>query len=197
MQRARSNVAQELNSDEFFNGPYLDAYGWNNVNGVPKWNWVTSANYRAPYGFILSGLLTLNSGPAFGNIMAPWNSPTGDGPAAPAAIAQHGRRVLARRRISHTSGSTFALRRPSRLPWGHELTADFEVFNAFNWLNRNYSSWGAGGGEPAADRGQPGRRTTRARSRLDCATSSKLKRAAGLRPRRLSLIAGAGEGRET
>ena len=33
------------------------------------------------------------------------------------------------------------------MPWGHELTADFEVFNAFNWLNRNYPSWDAGGGD--------------------------------------------------
>jgi hypothetical protein len=36
-----------------------------------------------------------------------------------------------------------------KTPWGHELTADFEVFNVFNWLNRNYSTWGAGGGDPA------------------------------------------------
>jgi hypothetical protein len=35
-----------------------------------------------------------------------------------------------------------------KMPWGHELTAEFQAFNVFNWLNRNYSSWGAGGGEP-------------------------------------------------
>ena len=35
LQRARSNVAMELNNDEFFNGPFLDTYGWNPVNGVP------------------------------------------------------------------------------------------------------------------------------------------------------------------
>jgi hypothetical protein len=32
------------------------------------------------------------------------------------------------------------------MPWGHELTADFEAFNVFNWLNRNYSEWTSGGG---------------------------------------------------
>ncbi len=32
------------------------------------------------------------------------------------------------------------------LPWGQELSADFEVFNVFNWLNRTYPSWDAGGG---------------------------------------------------
>lgn len=38
-----------------------------------------------------------------------------------------------------------------KMPWGggHELTADFQVFNVFNWLNRSYSTWGAGGGDPA------------------------------------------------
>ena len=35
-----------------------------------------------------------------------------------------------------------------KMPWGHELTADFEAFNVFNWLNRTYSTWGAGAGEP-------------------------------------------------
>ena len=30
----------------------------------------------------------------------------------------------------------------------HELTIDFEVFNVFNTLNRTYSTWGAGGGDP-------------------------------------------------
>ncbi|KAI1694882.1 hypothetical protein DdX_19877 [Ditylenchus destructor] len=29
---------------------------------------------------------------------------------------------------------------------GGELTADFEVFNVFDWVNRNYSTWGAGSG---------------------------------------------------
>ena len=96
LQRARSNVAQELNSDEFYNGTALDAYGWNHVNGVPKWNWVTSANYRAPFGIVLSGMLTLNSGPAFGHIHAPWNSSI-NCPIAGRRLCcfgQHGRRLL-------------------------------------------------------------------------------------------------------
>jgi hypothetical protein len=27
-----------------------------------------------------------------------------------------------------------------KMPWGHELTADFEAFNVFNRLNRTYST---------------------------------------------------------
>ena len=33
-----------------------------------------------------------------------------------------------------------------RTPWGHELQADLSVFNVFDWVNRTYSTWGAGSG---------------------------------------------------
>ena len=150
LQRARSNVAQELNSDEFYNGTSLDAYGWNHVNGVPKWNWVTSASYRAPHDFVFSGLLTLNSGPAFGHIQAPWNSsinfPDRSGGGSDVIKANLGgvywpKKTIGYKRLDLRAAKTF------KMPWGHELTADFEVFNVFNWLNRNYPSWDAGGGD--------------------------------------------------
>ena len=35
-----------------------------------------------------------------------------------------------------------------KMPWSHELTADFEALNVFNRLNRTYSTRGAGAGEP-------------------------------------------------
>ena len=35
-----------------------------------------------------------------------------------------------------------------KMPWGHEATIDFQAFNVFNWLNRTYSTWGAGSGNP-------------------------------------------------
>ena len=150
IQSARSNVAQELNSDEFYNGPSLDTYGWNKVNGVHKWMWVTSVNYRAPFGIILSGQLDLKSGPAFGNIVAPWNGLTGPVPAGACCYANMGgvffpKKDIGYKRLDVRVAKTF------KMPWAgdHELTAEFEVFNVFNWLNRNYSSWGAGGGSPA------------------------------------------------
>ncbi|GAA4755690.1 TonB-dependent receptor [Sphingomonas daechungensis] len=146
--KARSNVAQELNSDEFYNGPYLNTYGWNRVNGLTKWNWVSSANYRAPFDIVLSGILTLNSGPAFGNIVAPWNGLTTPVPNGACCYANMGgvyfpKKDIGYKRLDIRVAKTF------KLPWGHEFTADFEVFNVFNWLNRSYSSWGAGGGNPA------------------------------------------------
>jgi hypothetical protein len=147
LQHAKSNVAQELNSDEFYNGPDVSVYGWNRVNGVPKWQIVSSATWRAPYNFILSGQLTLNSGPAFGHIVAPWNGPITP-PDGACCYANMGgvyfpKQDIGYKRLDLRVAKTF------KMPWGHELTADFQAFNVFNWLNRSYSSWTSGGGEPA------------------------------------------------
>ena len=46
IQNARSNVPMELNSDEMFNAPLFGTYGWNRVNGVPKWTSVTSVLFQ-------------------------------------------------------------------------------------------------------------------------------------------------------
>ncbi|WP_308515531.1 TonB-dependent receptor [Sphingomonas flavescens] len=141
----RSNVAQELNSDEFYNGPFLDSYGWNRVNGTEKWRSVTSATFRAPYGFTLSGLLTLTSGPSFGKLLAPWNSSI-QPPDGACCYANFGgvyfpKKDIGYKRLDLRVAKTF------KMPWGHEATIDFAAFNVFNWLNRNYSAWGAGAGD--------------------------------------------------
>jgi outer membrane receptor protein involved in Fe transport len=148
-QRARTNVEQELNSDEFYNGTDFGVYGTTYVNGVPKWKWTTAATWRAPFDIILSGQLTLTRGPAFGNIAAPWNG----GPTAPDGACCYGnlggvffpKNKIGYKRLDLRVAKTF------KMPWNHnnEFTVDFEAFNVFNWLNRNYSSWTAGGGNPA------------------------------------------------
>jgi hypothetical protein len=145
IQRARSNVAQELNSDEFYNGPNLDVYGWNYVNGVEKWRSVTSGNWRAPFGITLSGILTLSSGPAFGHLVAPWNGPITP-PEGACCYANFGgvyfpHTTFGYKRLDLRVAKTFKVG-PT------EITADFQAFNVFNWLNRTYSAWGAGAGEP-------------------------------------------------
>ncbi len=143
VQSARSNVAQELNNDEFFNGARQDAYGWNFVNGLEDWRWVTTANWRAPWGITASGTLVLSSGPRFGNVIF-GNAPDGaccygnfGGPLSPSPFIGY-------KRLDLRIAKTF------ELPFGghHRLTADFQAFNVFNWLNRTYSSWGAGSGSP-------------------------------------------------
>jgi hypothetical protein len=138
-QRARSNVPMELNGDEMFNAPAFGTYGWNHINGVPKWTSVTSAIWRAPLGIILSGTLNLSSGPAFGHIIF-------DDPNTPVGACCNGnfggalfpKADIGYRRLDIRVAKTF------KMPWGHEATVDFAAFNVFNWLNRTYSTWGAG-----------------------------------------------------
>ena len=150
LQRAKSNVAQELNSDEFYNGTEFGVYGWNNVNGTEKWRSVTSVNWRAPLKFILSGTLSLSSGPAFGHIQAPWNSsiafPDNSGGGSAIIRGNLGGPLWPKQDIGYKRLDV-RVAKVFKMPWGHELTADFEVFNVFNWLNRTYPSWDAGGGD--------------------------------------------------
>lgn len=158
IQFARTNDAQELNSDEFFNGPAQDVYGNGYVNGVEKWRFVGTGNYRAPYGFTLSGTVNLSSGPSFGHIY-------NDGLTVPDGAFGYGnlggvyypRPFFGYKRIDLRVAKTFKL----PIPGEHRVTVDFEAFNIFNWLNRTYSSWGAGFGSnpPLQEDGQVGQDT--------------------------------------
>ncbi len=141
IQSARSNDAMELNGDEVFNATSQNAFGWNYVNGVPKWKFITTGSWRAPAGFILSGTLDLESGPSFGHIVFPASVPDAaccqgnfGGVYYPKPFIAYKRLDLRIAKVIKMPGS------------GDELTLDFEVFNAFNWLNRTYSTWGAGSG---------------------------------------------------
>lgn len=141
-QLARTNDAQELNSDEFYNGTSQDVYGWDFVNGVEKWRLVQTVNYRAPWDIQLAGTLNLSSGPAFGHFDFS-NAPDGACCYANMGGVYYPKSFIAYKRLDLRVAKTF------KMPWGgHELTVDFQAFNVFNWLNRNYSSWGAGSGTP-------------------------------------------------
>ena len=141
IQRARSNVPMELNSDEMFNAPAFGTYGWNHINGVPKWTSVTSGIWRAPYGIILSGTLNLSSGPAFGNVVF------GPAPQGACCYGNFGGALFPKKDIAYKK-LDIRVAKTFKLPWGHEATVDFAAFNVFNWLNRTYSTWGAGSGDP-------------------------------------------------
>jgi outer membrane receptor protein involved in Fe transport len=144
IQKARSNDAMELNGDEVFNATSQNAFGWNYVNGVPKWKFIATGSYRAPLGFILSGTLDLESGPSFGHISF-------DNPPDQACCqgnfggVYYPKPFIAYKKLDLRIAKKFELPPGS----GQEVTVDFEVFNAFNWLNRTYSTWGAGSGNPA------------------------------------------------
>lgn len=151
VQWAKSNVAQELNSDEFYNGTDMTGFGMQKVNGVEDWRWVTAANARLPWDVTLGANLSLSSGPRFGSLLAGWNTnPPLNVPDGACCIANFGgvyspKPFIGYKRLDMRVAKTF------KMPYagGHDLTVDFQVFNLFNWLNRTYSSWGAGGGMPA------------------------------------------------
>ena len=142
LQHAKTNVGQDpFNQDEMYNGARLDAYGWNYLPNVPKWSSVTSAIWRAPLGITASGVLTLNSGPAFGHIVF-GGAPDGACCYANFAGVYFPHKTIGYKRLDLRVAKTF------KTPWGHEATIDFQVFNAFNWINRTYGAWGAGSGDP-------------------------------------------------
>ena len=140
IQSATSNITHNLYDDEAWNEPEFGAYGWAPVAGVPKWQNVASANWRAPYGIILSGILTLTSGPSFGHINCDIPVPPDAGCYANLGGVFWPKKTIGYKRLDARIAKTF------KMPWGHELTVDFQAFNVFNWLNRNYTEWGAGGG---------------------------------------------------
>jgi outer membrane receptor for ferrienterochelin and colicin len=142
LQRARTNdAAPDYNADEFFNGGAQNAYGNGFVAGVPDWIWNTTANYRAPYGVTLSGTLNLNSGPRFGTVIF------GNAPASACCYANFSG-VYSPKPLVGYKDLDLRIAKTFKMPFAqsHELTVDFQVYNAFNWLNRSYSAWGAGSG---------------------------------------------------
>ena len=151
IQNARSNMTHNLYDDEAWNEPEFGAYGWAPVAGVPKWQTVTSVNYRAPFGITLSGILTLTSGPSFGHINCA-NIPPDAGCYANLGGVFWPKKTIGYKRLDVRVAKTF------KTPWGHEITADFEAFNVFNWLNRSYSEWTSGGGSnpPRTENSQVG-----------------------------------------
>lgn len=142
VQFARTNVAQELaNNDEFYNGASVDAYGWGWVQGVEKYRFVGTGIFRGPFDTVISGTLTMSSGPAFGNVIFGL-------PNQPQEACCYGNMGGVFFPDTLLGYETLDLRiaKNFKMPWGHDLEASFAAFNVFDTVNRNYSAWGAGSG---------------------------------------------------
>ncbi|PSJ36883.1 TonB-dependent receptor [Allosphingosinicella deserti] len=135
LQNPRSNVGTELNGDEFFAGPDMTQFGWQDVQGVDKYRFVGTGIVNLPWDFRLSGTVTLASGPAFGNVRF-----------YPDGIVFNGGGVFYPKKDIAYKSLDMRVAKTFRTPWGHEVTADFQVYNLFDWVNRAYSAWGAGSG---------------------------------------------------
>ena len=133
---ATTNIGTELGSDEFFGGPRVDIFGEQNVQGLDRWRFVGTGIVALPWEFMLSGTLTLASGPAYGRV-------TGFGAGPPNACcqanlggAQFPEDEIGFKNLDIRVARTFEL-------WnGQEITPELGIFNVFDNVNRVYSSWG-------------------------------------------------------
>ena len=140
MQQAKSNVAQELQGDEFYNGPRMDAYGWNYVAGVEKWRFVGTGIAKGPWDTKISVTGTFSSGPSFGQVIFPANPPENAN-----AYGNFGGVFWPDQIVGYASVD-LRIAKNFKMPWGHDLEVNFAAFNLFDSVNRTYSAWGAGSG---------------------------------------------------
>lgn len=139
---AKSNQARSYGEFEMFNAGEQDAYGWQPVTGLERWRFVGTGMVGLPLDFRVSTTVTLASGPRFGHVDFSAPQPCGGCIFFNEAGVLRPKTDIAYKTIDIRLAKVF------RTPWGHELTADFQVFNVFDWVNRTYSIWGAGNGNP-------------------------------------------------
>ncbi|MFE8585355.1 TonB-dependent receptor domain-containing protein [Sphingomonas sp. NCPPB 2930] len=140
VQQAKSNVAQELQGDEFYNGPRVDAYGWNYVAGVEKWRFVGTGIAKGPWDTKISLTGTFSSGPSFGQVIFPANPPENAN-----AYGNFGGVFWPDQIVGYASVDA-RISKNFHMPWGHDLEVNFAAFNLFDSVNRTYTAWGAGSG---------------------------------------------------
>ncbi|MBI0475501.1 TonB-dependent receptor [Sphingomonas sp. MA1305] len=143
LQRARSNVAQELQGDEFYNGPRVDAYGINYVAGVEKWRFVGTGIARGPWDTKISVTGTFSSGPSFGQVITRPGPPEFGSPSG--TYGNFGGVFWPDQIVGYASVDA-RISKNFRMPWGHDLEINFAAFNLFDSVNRTYTAWGAGSG---------------------------------------------------
>jgi hypothetical protein len=139
---AKSNQAREYGQFEMFNAGEQDAYGWQPVTGLERWRFVGTAIVGLPYDFRVSTNVVLASGPRFGHVDFSAPQPCGG------CIFFNDAGVLKPKQDIAYKTVDLRLAKIFKMPWGHEVTVDFQVYNVFDWVNRTYSIWGAGNGNP-------------------------------------------------
>lgn len=140
-----SNQGISFGEGQMFNAGRQDAYGWQNTRGLERWRFVGSGIVDLPFDFRASATLTLASGPSFGQVDFSRPAPPNCG----GCFYYNDAGVFFPEKDIAFKNLDVRLARSFRTPWGHEVTAEFEVFNLFDWVNRSYSTWGAGFGPDA------------------------------------------------
>jgi hypothetical protein len=139
--KAESNQGRVFGEAEMFNAGSQDAFGWQRTGGLEDWRFVGTGIKDLPWGLTLSGTLTLSSGPAFGHVDFSRGVPGCNG----CVYFNEGGVFTPKDEIAY---KTLDLRvsKTFDLPGGQAVVADFQAFNVFDWVNRAYSTWGAGSG---------------------------------------------------
>lgn len=142
-QNPKTNVGTELGADEFFAGPDQTQFGWQYVQGVDKYRIVATGIVRLPWDIRFSATGTFASGPAFGFVdFSQPNVPQNACCVANLGGVRYPTSDFAYKNVDARIAKTFRL-------LGTEVTVDAQVFNLFDSVNRNYSSWGAGNNPPS------------------------------------------------
>ena len=138
---AKSNQGIGFDEGQMFNAGRQDAFGWQRTRGLEKFRFVGTSIVDIPWGFQLSGTLTLGSGPAFGNVDFTRTVPNCNG----CTYYNDGGVFTPKKDIAYKN-LDLRVAKTFEMPWGHEVTADLGIFNVFDSVNRNYETWGAGSG---------------------------------------------------
>lgn len=139
LSNAKSNQARAYGEAEAFNLGQQDAYGWQPVAGLERWRVVGSGIVRLPYDLRLSSTAIFSSGPRFGYVTFAASELPCDG-----CIPFNEAGVLKPEKGIAYKTVDVRLAKRFRVPWGHDIEASVQVYNLFDWVNRNYSIWGAG-----------------------------------------------------
>lgn len=136
--RAESNQAKEYGGAEMWNAGEQTAYGWQRVYGLEDWRFVGTGIVGLPLGLRGSATVTLASGPRYGAVSFD-NQPCGG------CIPFNEAGVYSPPGKIPYKAVDVRLAKIFKMPWsGHELTADFQVYNLFDWVNKTYGTWSSG-----------------------------------------------------
>lgn len=141
---AESNQAIAFGEGQMFNAGDQTAFGWQDTRGLERWRFVGTGIVDLPLDFRLAGTLTLSSGPSFGNV--DFDRPDEPASCDGGCFYYNDAGVFRPKKDIAYKNLDLRLAKVFDLPGEHEVTFEFEVFNVFDWVNRNYSTWGAGSG---------------------------------------------------
>jgi outer membrane receptor protein involved in Fe transport len=139
---ARSNDTRNTNNigDPFnFDAPTIGEQGWGPVIGMERWRFVGSGTVGLPWDVRLSTIVTLSNGPSYGGAVC--NVPTSNTPDCfTTNFGIYRPPFVGYKNVDFNVSKTF------KMPWAQaqELTIYFQALNAFDFVNRQYSTFTGG-----------------------------------------------------